>query len=125
MKMINEFDFVDGMTRLEYVISLLSMECDVLKTILVTKGILTEKELEDVHNDLRQSELYKEHLDKSEYAVRVMDMADSNKPLTKEDEDYIRDNNYWDDKEDVNKFIENIKMMDVFDGILRSGGDIK
>ena len=95
----------------------LEVEVSTLLAILIERKLTTFSEFESVMNMLKEDTKIKEQFDQLEYSINVTKMIKKDK-LTEEDEKYIREKNTWDKKEDIEEFIDNIKMMDVIQSMV-------
>lgn len=103
---------------LERRITYIAVEISTILALLFDKGIITEDDYIAAKHTMLEQEDIKSVLEKIEYGSNIENIILKGGLLSTEDEKYIRKNNKWDSADEVDKMIENIKIVSLLDGLL-------
>ena len=104
--------------ELEKRITHAAVEISTILMLLFDKGIITEDDYIAAKHTMLEQEDVKSTLEKLEYGSNIEKIVLKGGLLSAEDEKYIRKNNKWDSADEVDKMIEDIKMVSLLDGLL-------
>jgi len=92
----------------KYAIMQITLWVETLTNLLITKNIITNKELEDIFNKNKNEEKYQ--LDKLEILSNIETISEKQEPLSEEDINYLKTEGLKiDSEENINLLIESLK----------------